>query len=57
MIMINPISKTNSNYPKPTLMFGLWRHMWLQLVENIDIDLQAEENWYCSHSFGYHLSE
>ena len=39
MIMINPISKTNSNYSYPTLMFRLWRQMWLQPVENIDIDL------------------
>ena len=43
MNMINPISKTNSNYPHPTLMFGLWRQMWLQPVENSDIDLQPDE--------------
>ena len=42
--MINLISETNSNYPQPTLIFGWWRQMWLQPVENIHIDLQPEEN-------------
>ena len=44
--MINSISKTNSNYPQPTLMFGLWCQMWLQPVKNIDLQLKG--NWYYS---------
>ena len=43
MNMINPISKTNSNYSYPTLTFGLSRQMWLLPIENID--LQPEENY------------
>ena len=33
-----------------TLMFNLRRQMWLQPLENIDIDLQLEQNWYYSGS-------
>ena len=29
-------------------MFGLWRQMWLQPVENINF--VPEENWYCSNT-------
>ena len=54
--MINSISKTNSNYPSPTLMFGLRRQMRLQPVENVDADLQPEENRYYSSTFCCHLS-
>ena len=31
-------------------MFRLWRQMWLQPIENVDIDLHPEENWYYSNT-------
>ena len=37
-------------------MFGSSLQMWLQPVENFDIDLQPEENWRCSNTFCYHLT-
>ena len=36
-------------------MFRLWRQMWLQPVENIDIDLHPEQIWYYQTHFIIYL--